>query len=178
MAEAPHALETGTQSAPHAAGLQATARVLTSHLRGSQVHAAKIDVACCPGDQEWSCDCAAGRSVHPNKSVATGIVRQWIVAELPRGRSVNPPVEVPPDAPRFKVTLPDGESSSSGAFVVSYFDLPIPCPSEVQCSTVCHVLAPYVSVPATGAVCSPRLKSFVVVGGGGVVVGSCVHHVL
>ena len=87
-------------------------------------------VASCPGDQEWSCHCSAGRQVHPNKSISSQIMRQWAVSELPLGRSLPSPSFLPPGVQLFKVTIPEG--SPSGAPAISYFDLPVPCPKEVS----------------------------------------------
>lgn len=63
-------------------------------------------------------------------------MRQWIVAEIPRGRSGDLPVQLPPDAKTFRLTLPASEALPSGIFAVSYFDTPVARPDEVRDITV------------------------------------------
>jgi hypothetical protein len=113
-------------------GLLTKATIATPQLRAPGL-AVTVDVACCPGNVDWSCDCSLGRTVHPNKSQATSILRQWIVAEIPRGRKVVLPVSLPEVASLFKLTRPEDEPSESGcSLAISFFDVPVPCPPEVS----------------------------------------------
>lgn len=129
---------TGDVATMQTPGLRTTATVLTPLLRRPPKTPFVLDVACCPGDTEWSCVCAEGRALHPNKTLATGILRQWVVAEIPHGRKVSLPVSLPPGVKLFRLSLPEGEAGASGdAVAISFFDLPVPCPDEVR-SGPCH----------------------------------------
>jgi hypothetical protein len=119
-------------------GLQTTALVMP-HIpciapRKQPVTLPILNVACRPGYQEWCCDCAEGRKVHPNLSLATGIMRQWIIADLPRGRNVALPehIVLPPSAQPFRITLPDGFGGTSTTSAIAFFDLPVAKPIEVR----------------------------------------------
>ena len=129
-------------------GLRTTATVLTPLLRRPPKQPVVLDVACCPGDSDWSCVCAEGRAMHPNKTLATGILRQYVVSEIPHGRKVALPVSLPPGVKLFRLSLPEGEPGASGdAVAISFFDLPVPCPDEV-CAGCVGVHGPCLLTPS------------------------------
>ncbi len=124
---------TGDVATMASTGLRAKAIVCTPLLRRQPKSPVVLDVACCPGDAEWSCVCAEGRAMHPNKTLATGILRQYVVSEIPHGRKVALPVQIPAGVKLFRLSLPEGEHGAGGdQFAPSFFDLPVLCPEEVR----------------------------------------------
>ena len=133
VSKASSAHVTGDVATMQQPGLRTTATVLTPLLRRPPKQPVYLDVACCPGDTEWACICAEGHALHPNKTLATGVLRQWVVSEIPQGRKVPLPVSLPPGVKLFRLSLPDGEPGASGdAVAISFFDLPVPVPDEVR----------------------------------------------